>query len=43
MLEKGITVTELSPEEKQKFKDAVQPLYEMFEEQKKLIERIQMT
>ncbi len=43
MLKKGIVVTELSAEEKQKFRDAVRPLYEMFEEQKKLIERIQTT
>lgn len=43
MVEKGITVTELSEEEKQKFRDAVQPLYGMFEEQKKLIDRIQTT
>ena len=41
MLEKGIVVTELSAEEKQKFRDAVQPMYDRFGEQKKLIERIQ--
>ncbi len=41
MLEKGIIVTELSAEEKQKFRNAVQPLYEKFREQQKRIERIQ--
>ena len=41
MIKKGITVTELSPEEKQKFRDAVQPMYNAFSEQKKLIDRIQ--
>lgn len=41
MLEKGITVTELPAEEKQKFRDAVQPIYQEFEMQQKLIKRIQ--
>ena len=37
----GVEVTTLSEHEKQKFRDAVQPLYEKFVEQAKLIERIQ--
>ena len=39
--EKGIVVTELSAEEKQKFRQAVQPVYDNFAEQKELIRRIQ--
>lgn len=41
MIKKGITVTELSLEEKQKFRDAVQPMYDAFSKQKELIDRIQ--
>lgn len=43
MREKGIVVTELSEEEKQRFRDAVQPMYEAFADQKKLLERIRET
>ena len=41
MLARGIVVTELSSEEKQKFRAAVQPLYDQFAEQAELIARIQ--
>ena len=41
MRDRGVVVTELSAKEKQKFRDAVQPLYDHFGEQMKLIERIQ--
>ena len=41
MLARGIVVTELSSEEKQKFRAAVQPLYDQFADQSELIARIQ--
>ena len=41
MLARGIVVTELSREEKQKFRAAVQPLYDQFADQSELIARIQ--
>ena len=41
MLARGIVVAELSGEEKQKFRAAVQPLYDQFAEQAELIARIQ--
>ena len=41
MLARGIVVTELSSEEKQKFRAAVQPLYDQFADQAELIARIQ--
>ena len=41
MRDRGVVVTELSTEEKQKFREAVQPMYDHFGEQMKLIERIQ--
>ena len=39
MLARGIVVTELSSEEKQKFRAAVQPLYDQFADQSELIAR----
>ena len=41
MLARGIVVTELSSEEKQKFRAAVQPLYDQYADQSELIARIQ--
>ena len=43
MLAHGIVVTELSEEEKQKFRTAVSPLYEQFAEQGTVIQRIQIS
>lgn len=43
LLERGVEVTELSEEEKQKFRAAVQPLYDAFAAQSELIGRIQKT
>ena len=37
----GVEVTLLSDAEKQKFRDAVQPLYDQFSEQAEMIRRIQ--
>ena len=39
----GVEVTLLSDAEKQKFRDAVQPLYDQFSEQAEMIRRIQQT
>ena len=41
LLARGIVVTELSAEEKQKFRDAVRPLYDQFADQAEILERIQ--
>ncbi len=41
MLDHGIVVTELSAEEKQKFREAVRPLYDRFADQAATLERIQ--
>lgn len=41
MRQSGIVVTELSPEEKQRFRAAVQPLYDRFSIEKAIVQRIQ--
>lgn len=41
MRQRGIVVTELSPEEKQRFRAAVQPLYDRFSIEKAIVQRIQ--
>lgn len=41
MRQSGIVVTELSPEEKQRFRAAVQPLYDRFSIEEAIVQRIQ--